>query len=147
MIPSIRTSKHLVPTTISKYCKQYQLHPTSPVTLERVLYPTPDIECIVDTVWHLLVILFRIMVKIPTVISRSAICAGVTLRNWMYLHPSNGCRYCIEPCSVSCWEYLGPNDQWIQVCDNCSDELPRLIGLCIHQFQHRSPYSKARVRQ
>jgi hypothetical protein len=49
----------------------------------------------------------------------------------MCLHPSNGCRYCHEPCSPSCWVYLGPERYWIHICDDCVDiprQLPDLIS-------------------
>jgi len=38
LIPSIRTSEHLVPTTISQYCYQYHLHPTPPVTSRKYVF-------------------------------------------------------------------------------------------------------------
>jgi hypothetical protein len=31
-------------------------------------------------------------------------------RHCVCLHSSNGCRYCHEPCSSSCWVYLGLSD-------------------------------------
>ena len=88
---------------------QCHLHPTPPVTLERVLQ---------HRTWY-----------------------------WMCLHPSTGCKYCSEPCSVSCWVYLASNHRWIHVCDDCVDELLRLTGFDICQYPHRSPYSNAQVRQ
>jgi len=66
---------------------------------------------------------------------------------WMCLHPSTGCKYCSEPCSISCWVYLASNYRWIHVCDDCVNELPRLTGFDIRQYPHRSPYSNAPIRQ
>jgi len=147
LIPTIWSSKRLILITISHHCYQYHLRPTLPVTLALVFYNVPDIECIVDPVWHFVLIMFGITVKIPTVISWSAVCAAAISYNWMCLHQSNGCWYCHEPCCVSCWVYLRPNHQWIDVCDDCVDELRRLTGFDISQFPHRSPYSNVRVCQ
>jgi len=66
---------------------------------------------------------------------------------WMCLYPSTGCKYCFEPCSVSCWVYVAPNSHWIHVCDDCVDELLRLTGFDICQYPHRSPYWNVKVRQ
>jgi len=54
----------------------------------------------------------------------------------MGLHPANGCKYCNEPCSVTCSVYLGRNHRWIHVCDDCVDKLRRLTGLVIRQYPH-----------
>jgi len=128
LIPWLRTSKRLVPITISHQFYLYRLCLTPPISLEWVLCNTPDIQCTVNTVWQLVLILFGITVKILTVLSQSAICAAPTLRNSMSLHPSNGCRYCNKQCFVSWWVCLGPNHQWIHVCVHWVDEWPWLTG-------------------
>jgi len=147
LIPSIRILKPIVLITISLYGYQYHLHPTPPITLERVFYTVPDIECIVNIVWLLMLILHGSTVKLPMVIFQFAICVATILRNYMCLHPSNGCKYCNEPCSVICWVYLWPNHWRFHICDDCVDELPRLNRFNIRQYPHRSPYSNARIRQ
>jgi len=97
LIPSKWTLKHLVLIMISHYWHEYHICPILPITLERVLFIIPDIECTVNIVRPLLLILFGTNVRIPIAISHFAICVAATLWNWMCLHPSNGCRYCNEP--------------------------------------------------
>jgi len=41
--------------------------------------------------------------------------------NWMCLCPSTRCKYCSEPCSVSCWVYPASNHCWADDCDDCVD--------------------------
>ena len=105
-----------------------------------------DTECTVDIVRPLVLILLGNTVKSQTVISQFATCVATTLRIQMCLHPSNGCKYCNQSCSVTCLVYFGPNHWWIQVCDQSVDELPQLTGFDIRHYPHRSPYSKARAR-
>ena len=147
LIPSIRTSKRLVLITILHYCYQYHLCPTPPVTLERVFYHVPNIECTVNIVWPHVLILLGTTEKLLIVIFQFAICVATILWNYMCLHPSNSCKYCNEPCSVTCWVYLGPNHRWFHVSNNCVDQLPRPTGLDIRQYPHRSPEWNVRVRQ
>jgi len=47
-------------------------------------------------------------VKIAVVTSQFATYVDATLRLWMCLHPSNGCRNCPEPCTDSGWVCFGP---------------------------------------
>jgi len=128
-------------------CYQYHLHPTPPIKLKRVLHNIPDIECTVNFVWLLVVILLGTTVKLPIVTSWFAMWVAMILQNHMCLHPSNGCKYCNKPCSVACWVCFRPNHHWFNVCNDCVDELPQLTRFDIRQYPHRSPYSNLRVRQ
>jgi len=65
----------------------------------------------------------------------------------MCLHPSNSCRYCHEPCYASGWVDPGPDHWWIDVSEDCIDELPQLTGFDIHQFPQQFPYSDTVVWQ
>jgi hypothetical protein len=60
---------------------------------------------------------------------------------------SKGCKYCSEPCSVSCWVYLAPNLHWIHLCDDCVDNLQRLTGFDLCQYPYRWSYSNSQARQ
>ena len=66
--------------------------------------------------------------KSLTVISRFATCVAMILRPWMCLHPSNGCKYCNKPFSVTCWVYLGPDHRWIHV--------GTIVLTTFHKLQH-----------
>ena len=133
--------------TISHCCYQYQLRPTPPVALERVANNVPDFQCTGCIVWALVLNLFGTTVKLPIAMFEFAICVAGTLRNWMWLHPSNSCKHCKEPCSVTCWVYLGLNHRWIYVWDNSVDEVPRLSCFGIRQYPHCSPYLDPKVSQ
>jgi len=146
LISSIQTSSSTL-NTMLHFSYQYHLHPTPPVTLKRFFYTNaPDNQCTVNIVWPLVWILFGITVKSQTVIPLFTTCVATTSRIRMCLHSLNCCKYCNQPCSVTCWGYLGPNYRWIQVCNNCVDELPRLTGFDICQYPHRSLYLNVRVR-
>jgi len=139
--------KYRVSTTISLYCYQYHLPPNPPITLERVLFNIPDIEFTVNTVWPPALIMFGITAERRTVICWLATCVAVISWNWMCLHPSNCCRYCLELCYVTCSVYLAPNHQCIHSCDDCIDELSWHIRYDIHQYPPWSTYPDAKVRQ
>jgi len=74
--------------------------------------------------------------KLPIAMFQFGFFVATIVRNYMCLHPSNGCRYCNEPCFGTSWVYLGPNHRWFHVCDDCVDELPRLTGFDIGQYPH-----------
>jgi len=139
LISSIRTSKHLVPIMILHYCYESHHCPTPPITLERVPYNVPDLRCTVKIVWLPVLIMFGITVKSPTVISWFATWVATILRIQMWLHSSNGWKYCNIPCSVTCWVYFWPNHRWFHVCNDFVDKLPRLIGFDIHYDPYWSP--------
>jgi len=123
--------EYLVLIMISHHHNQYHRCQNPPVTLEWVLYTVPDIECTVNTVGPPSLIFIDITVERPTIISQFATCVAAILRNWICLHPSNGCRYCHAPCSVTCWVYLSPNHLWIHNCNDCVGELSWPIGFDI----------------
>jgi len=87
-----------------------------------------------------------ITAKFPRWISRCITLVAMILRSWMWVHPSNSCRYCHKPYSVTCWVDLAPNHQWIDVFDDWVDKLPRLTRFHLHQHPHRMLNLDANVR-
>lgn len=65
--------------------------------------------------------------------------------NWMCLHSSTRCKYCLELCTVSCSTDLGPYHHPINICNNCIDKLPPGTGFEICPYQYQLQYSNAKV--